>query len=335
MGKNQSKIRGMIDNTYKEGIVWSLFVSLFEFFYSIFHKKTANYPNKNLLIEELREMVGRLEPISEVKSQASNEWIKHANQARELILTKDPSMFLRRVPIRDTMNVTNSKFIIEELNSLKKSPDWNSLWKNIIIETKIGGQIPFIFYPKSSGNTIHLTYIISKFEEKTGKNFTDLDFIFEFGGGYGNLCRLIHKLGFHGKYIIFDFPVFSALQEFYLKASELSIYKKNEINSQEKGVFLINNAGDLEALEKRPLIKGKSLFIATWSLSETSLKNRETIWEYLSKFGYFIIGYQNKFGEVNNKKYFDMLKREQTNILWYDRSLKQLPQHNLLIGKVK
>jgi hypothetical protein len=257
MGKNQSKIKGMIDNSYKEGVVWSLFAKLFEFFYCIFYRKSISYSNKNILIEELKKEVSKSEPINGTNSKADSAWIKYTNQVRKLVLTKDPSTFLRWIPIRDTMNVTNSKFIIEELNDSKKSPYWNSLWKNTIIETKIGGQIPFIFYLKSSGNTIHLTYIISKFKEKTGKNFTDLDFIFEFGGGYGNLYRLIHKLGFHGKYIIFDFPVFSALQKFYLKASGLSIYKKNKIDFQKKGTFPINNVEILEVLKTRPLIKKK------------------------------------------------------------------------------
>lgn len=321
----------MKNNTYKNSKGWLFLTRIFELLHLFTYKKIDR-----ALIEEFKKEVSKLEPLEQNNSEANNEWIKYANEVRELVLSKDPSIFLRWIPIKNTMNVTNSKFIIEELNDLKKSPYWNSLWRDTIMETKIGGQIPFIFYPQSSGNTIHLTYIISKFKEKTGKNFTDLNFIFEFGGGYGNLCRLIHKLDFQGKYIIFDLPIFSALQKFYLKSSGLPVYIKNEADTRRKGVFFINDMKGLKALVEMGFFnKGKSLFVATWSLSETSLKTRETIEKFLSNFNYFMIGYQDRFGEVYNKEYFAKLKKEYNDIVWYDWPLKQLPAHNLLIGKKK
>ncbi|MFH1642069.1 MAG: hypothetical protein ABIC04_04165 [Nanoarchaeota archaeon] len=327
--KSIQKKRGMIDDTYKDNKLWAGIVSIFEFLCNLFPTRKANRE----LIVELKEGTRNSEYIKETDSRAYNDWIKHANRIRKLILHGNPNKFLQWAPIKDTMNITNSKFIIEELNDLKKSPHWDSLWKNTTMETKIGGQLPFILYPKSSGNTIHLTYIISKFKEKTGKNFTDLDFIFEFGGGYGNLCRLIHKLGFRGKYIIFDLPIFSALQKFYLKSSGLPVYASSEIGIQRKGVFCID---DMKALiEMEFPNRDKSLFIATWSLSETSLKARQTIEKFLSNFNYFMMGYQDKFGEVNNREYFDKLKKERNDILWYDWPFKQLPAHNLLMGKNK
>jgi len=326
--KSMQKKRGMINDTYKDNKLWSGIVLMFEFLCNLFPTRKVNRE----LIAALREETRNLEYIKETDSNAHNDWIKHANRTRKLILHGNPNKFLQWIPIKDTMNATNSKFIIEELNNLKKSPYWNSLWKNTIVETKIGGQLPFILYPKSSGNTIHLTYIISEFKEKTGKDFTDLNFIFEFGGGYGNLCRLIHKLGFLGKYIIFDLPIFSALQKFYLKSSGLPVYTKSEIDIQKKGVFCIN---DKVLVGMGFPNDGKSLFIATWSLSETSLKAREMIEKFLSNFNYFIMGYQNRFGEVDNKKYFAKLKKEYNDIIWYDWPLKQLPAHNLLVGKKK
>ncbi|MFH1780479.1 MAG: hypothetical protein ABH841_00495 [Candidatus Nealsonbacteria bacterium] len=327
--KSMQKKRGMINDTCRDNKFWAGIVLIFEFLCNLFPTRKVNRE----LIIELRGETRNLEYIKETNSKAYNDWIKYANRTRKLILHGNPNKFLQWAPIKDTMNVTNSKFIIEELNDLKKSPHWNSLWQNIIMEAKIGGQIPFIFYPQSSGNTIHLTYIISKFKEKTGKNFTDLDFIFEFGGGYGNLCRLIHKLGFRGKYIIFDLPIFSALQKFYLKSSGLPVYAKSEIDIQKKGVFCINNIKVL--LEMGFPNEDKNLFIATWSLSETSLRVRATIEKFLSNFNYFMVGYQNRFGEVDNKEYLAKLKKEYNDIMWYDWPLKQLPAHNLLIGKKK
>ena len=42
--------------------------------------------------------------------------------------------------------------------------------------------------------------------------------IVEFGGGYGSMCRLLHKLGFSGQYFIYDLPEFVALQRYFLKS---------------------------------------------------------------------------------------------------------------------
>ena len=42
------------------------------------------------------------------------------------------------------------------------------------------------------------------------------DVIVEFGGGYGSMCRLVRKLGFKGRYVIFDLRPILALQKYYL-----------------------------------------------------------------------------------------------------------------------
>jgi hypothetical protein len=44
----------------------------------------------------------------------------------------------------------------------------------------------------------------------------DAPVIVEFGGGYGEMASLIHHLGFHGLYVIIDYPEFLLLQEYYL-----------------------------------------------------------------------------------------------------------------------
>lgn len=152
--------------------------------------------------------------------------------------------------------------------------------------------------------------------EKTGKKFNELNFTLEFGGGYGNLCRLIHKLGFQGKYIIFDLPVFSALQKYYLKLSGLPVFE--EIIAT--GIFCINDIKKLIKILRKytPTDKDKNLFIATWSLSESPLHVRRKISEFFPMYGYYLIGYQDKFGEIDN---------------WFDYALKYLPGHNLLIGR--
>lgn len=340
MGRGQSKIinkenyKGMIDETYRDPIIWRFFIAVFDFFiYFLYPKKKAD-PR---LIDDLKKQVSNYKKIDYTNSQAYNDWIKHANKTRDMILKKDPSFFLRWHSIRNTMNVSNSKFILTELKTLKRTKKWDNFWKDFIKEPFIGGQIPFMFNFSTSGNTIHLAYIINEFEKRAGKNISDFDYIFEFGGGYGNLCRLIHKRGFNGKYILFDMPVFSSLQKFYLKSIGLPVSDFNsieEIKNKKSGIFCIKNIDEaLKILEETNSNNPtRNLFIATWSISESAIYIREKFHKFINDFNYFLIGYQDKFGEVNNKEYFEEFKKLNPEVKWHDRALKHLFSHNILIG---
>jgi len=300
---NRERYKGMIDETYSDPITWKIFIIFFNFFiFLLFPKKKASLE----LIDDLRKEVSSDKKINYTNSQSYNDWIKHANRTREMVVKRDPSLFLRWYPIRSTMNTSNSKFLLTELKELKKSEKWNNLWRDFIKEPFIGGQIPFIFDFSTSGNTIHLTYIIDKFWEKTDKNPSDFDYIFEFGGGYGNLCRLIHKIGFNGKYIIFDIPIFSSLQKFYLKLSGLPVFDNGEIKNKKSGIFCVKNVEEAaktleETASDNPM---RNLFIATWSISEAPLYIRERFYRFIKNFDYFMMAYQDRFGEINNKDYF-------------------------------
>jgi hypothetical protein len=52
-----------------------------------------------------------------------------------------------------------------------------------------------------------------------GLDVRGFDFVIEFGGGYGSLCRLFFNQQFKGQYVLFDLPPFSALQHFFEDAS--------------------------------------------------------------------------------------------------------------------
>lgn len=67
-----------------------------------------------------------------------------------------------------------------------------------------------------SNNLIHQAYHLQQWEHTTGQRIENLKSIVEFGGGYGAMCLLCHQLGFSGRYIIYDLPEFSLLQQYYL-----------------------------------------------------------------------------------------------------------------------
>lgn len=47
-----------------------------------------------------------------------------------------------------------------------------------------------------SGNLIHCAYYLFKFKQLTNKNATDINVIFEFGGGYCSVFRVFRNANF-------------------------------------------------------------------------------------------------------------------------------------------
>jgi hypothetical protein len=154
-----------------------------------------------------------------------------------------------------------------------------------------------------------------------------MDFIFEFGGGYGNMCRLLHKLRFQGRYVLFDLPAFSALQKFYLESAGLTVHPVGSFEKERKGCFCIS---EMEQL-KYVLSSGKtnnSMFIATWSISETPLELRNNVLPHVKDFGAFLIAYQSGFKEIDNLSYFQEWTKSLNNIDWQDTRIEIMKHHN-------
>lgn len=331
--KKYNKERGLLNDSYQNN-ARRLLEKILSFVMNLFSYKLQKPDERELrLIEELRNNT-RLFSYTSIGSLAEDEWMKHASRVSKLIQVDDPRRFLLWNPIKDTMGGSNYLFVIPELKYLKARPDWHSRWKRAIIEDKVGKQTPFFLYPKSSGNLIHHAYVVANYEEKTGRKVDQADFIFDFGGGYGSVCRLIHKLGFKGKYLIFDISVFTQIQIFFLKSIGLPVYTYEEFKKVDRGICCISSYDQLKECfaDYKRMPDSNRLFIAMWSISESPISVREPIMNNMELFNNFIVGYQDMFGEVDNRKYFSEIKKK--NVAWHDRPLKQLPRHNLLVGSV-
>jgi hypothetical protein len=329
-----NKDRGLLSDSYHNNLKRTI-EEIISFIMDIFFSKKLNLPNeqeKNLINDLRKNTVDFSYDFQQ--SEAESEWMKHAKRVSELIQIDDPRRFLKWNPVKDTMGGSNYFFVTHELKYLKSNLNWRDRWKENLSEDKIGCQSPFFLYPKSSGNLIHHAYILANFENHSNKKIDDMDFVFDFGGGYGSICRLIHRLGFKGKYLVYDIPVFSQLQTFFLKSIGLPVYSINEFKKIESGICCISNYEDLERYftEIKNLKPSKNLFVATWSISETSIRTRDSIIKFFDLFDTFIIGYQDRFGEVDNRKYFKKLITQINKLTWIEKELKHLPHHNLLLG---
>lgn len=278
------------------------------------------------LIEKLRSELKEYVVFS--KANAEDLWIKNVNELLELIRTKDPRRFLRWNVIRRTMFVDCAPYIKEEYNYLRKN-DWNT-WKQVIRETKVGCPYPFLLYPMTSENSIHHAYHLARFQNQIEEKIADADLVFEFGGGYGCMCRLIHKMGFKGKYVILDLPVVSALQVLFLKMTGLDA--ELELNARSNGISCVSERSQIERLLQNATSK-RSIFIATWSISEAPIEKRKSVLNLVKSFDSFLIAYQKSFGEADNIAFFNNWTKDLSNVQWYKCEISHIPNNYYLFGR--
>jgi putative sugar O-methyltransferase len=283
------------------------------------------------LTDELRQSIRELPPLSPETSETSAQgiWTRNRLAIRERILNDDPRRFLNWEVIKNTMFFSNTPYITPAFDSLRRSEQWESRWRAAVRESKVGLPLKFPGYEESSGNLIHQVYNLSQFEAHSGRTIEDFKAIVEFGGGYGSTCRVAHQLGFNGTYFIFDLPELSALQRFYLKLNGVQVADAGRNAEATEGVICLSSIPELEsALAERAI----DLFIANWSLSETPLELRREFLPLVANAGAFLIGYQDKFGEVDNREFFAEWSERQPDVAWTNVRIEHLPANNYLIG---
>lgn len=269
--------------------------------------------------EATLEALGRL-PHSDLDglSDEAAYWYRYQDQIRKELLDCNLDGFLRGTRIEGTMAPRNAPRFHHEFTTLQKQPDWQSRWYPAIREVPVGKPVPHVHCEETSPNAIHQAYHLLQFELTTGKQISDLQFIFEFGGGYGCLCRIAHKLGFQGRYTIYDLPVLSLLQWYYLGTVGIG------------GVDLITDISSLKvSLEQIP---DESLFVAIWSLCEVDMPLRRKIERLVAEFPTFLLAYHRSMLGIDNIAYFDGFARRHDRD-WTKWRVKHLRAHYYLIGR--
>jgi hypothetical protein len=258
------------------------------------------------------------------KSAAAEDWLQNRRRLRELLAGGDPRRFLEWQVIRNTMFITNTPYVRRELDALKKAADWQSRWRPVLKEDAAGCPSRFRWRLSSSGSLIHYAYHVHAIAPMLGRRVDQFDRIVEFGGGYGGFCRVLWRLGFRGRYVIFDLPEFSALQRYYLQSVGVPLATASRPN----GVHCISDAADLAA-EAAP---GEGLFIGLWSISETPVDFRRNILQAVGGLGHFLIAYQGQFGEVDNVQFFTDWSAGQKRLKWTESPIAHLPGSRYLVG---
>lgn len=278
------------------------------------HKLPAATEHEKQLIGKFRNEMSKASA-----KKAGPSWQGFSQRLKVYARFFDPRNFLNWQLIFGTMFM---KELPEEyFAEFKASPQWASYWMSLLQEDRWGNPAPNTQLTGSSGNVLTHAFHLFRFQKQTKVDFSKLSLVVEFGGGYGSMCRLIRRLGFNGTYILYDLPEFLCLQKFYLEGLGLQTdyFSQNKTGMRN---LLVSSQSDLE---KAVSIYGvvDSLFVATWSISETPLDTRKQIFNMVKNFQYFLFGFQEKFDNVNNGEYFDRLAAENSGREWKKEILEK------------
>lgn len=203
----------------------------------------------------------------------------------------DPKHFVLWPCVYHTMLVDHWAGIVQE-------HEYSYAWEHLSVDDRIAA----IDIRKDSSlqlNDIHQLYHLLRWQEITGKRIADMESIYEFGGGYGAMALAANRLGFRGKYYIYDLPEFALLQQWYL------------------GQQGVNNVEWRQRIVKQDV----DMLIACYSLSETTIEQRDTVLNKVSADNYLFL-YSAKWEEYNNWEYFSELDFGKT---WAHEHIAHLP----------
>ncbi len=258
----------------------------------------------------------------------AESWTKFATQMKESFLSKNPSDFLQWELIKYTITSFNSTMVDQEYTSLKSNTAFYSKWNNLLIENGYGNPDRFWKNRTFGTNKIHQAFHLLQLFEKINLDLSSIEYVLEFGGGYGNMCTIFKRINSNIKYTIFDLPELLCLQKFYLNTLNIPC----EIDLADS--VTLTKSIDIVTSENKEFKKQK-LFIATWSLSESPFELRDNFIPIIDTFENILIAYQHDFDKMGNIQYFSTFKKKLSNHEWLEYPVPTMKGSYYLIGKRK
>lgn len=123
-------------------------------------------------------------------------------------------------------------------------------------------------------NSAHHLHHLMRFEQVTGRKIGDFESAVEFGGGYGNMARIVRNIGSCKTYSIVDLLLFSCIQSVFLG----TVAGNGQVafadgNSKGSAKFLLH---PLFRTDSTANLRGE-LFLSTWALSESTRATYEWV----------------------------------------------------------
>lgn len=175
--------------------------------------------------------------------------------------------FLSNETINGTMVFTDKKAHLAELDELTRLMGRPALDR--IISKDLNRAFTSGKSRKGAAiNSTHHLYHLTRFERATGRKIDTIKSVVEFGGGYGNMGRVMANAGSPEAYTIIDLLLFSCVQYVFLStvAGKERVALCNGPESGQKPLFTLY---PLTLLDSAASLRGE-MFLSTWALSEST-----------------------------------------------------------------
>jgi len=281
-------------------------------------------------LQHTRELLTELESALE-RQAVTGEWAGLAADICRALKAGGADGFLRLPPIAKTVHPRIRGRSRDYLRYLLASRRFSAELQRALTESPVGRPLVNPHYPLSSPLLVQHGYHLVRLLEATDLDAAALRLVVDFGAGYGSFFRLLRNLGYRERYLIWDLPVMCALQRFYLR----NVFPTGP-GGQPPGNLEWVVSGDAAAaatIARHSTEHQPSLFIATWSLSETPLAVRERITPALAGFTHILCAYQRAFGEHDNVQYFRALEKSLPGFDWQHAECPVYRGNFYLIGR--
>ncbi len=208
------------------------------------------------------------------------DWSGWAGRIRAAFLPGVPLAFLREPTLRYTMVFGARRGILPTRLRLRRVLEafGADLARTLEREDYLG--LPTITDPSflTSANRTHHAAHLAEYAEATGSAFWSCRSIIEWGGGYGNMARLIRRMSPQVTYTIIDLPELLALQWVYLGSLE----GEDQLNVIAPGEPLVLKRGKINLVSSRTLLSSDTVptcdgFLSTWALTESPRAMQEWV----------------------------------------------------------
>lgn len=290
-------------------------------------KILGEYPPASLACSE--ELIQALETAAAgARTAVDGEWATFAVEIGSALRVNGVDRFLRLPPIAKTVHPRIRSPGRRYLAYLFGSKRFSPRIQQALSESPVGMPLVNPHYPFSSPVLVQHGYHLIRLLESTDIDLSQLRQVVDFGGGYGSFFRLLRNLGYRDRYLICDLPVMCALQRFYLRnvfPTGPGMQPPENLRWQSDDVP--------ETLQREAAQHSPSLFVATWSLSETPLTVRNEIAPALAGFNYVLLAYQRAFGGHDNVQYFTSLEKTLPQFNWQHTECPVYKNNFYLIGQ--
>jgi len=262
------------------------------------------------------------------QTAGQGEWTHLSAEIAGALREHGANEFLRLAPIAKTVHPRIRSAGPGYRDYVFRSARFTPALQQALTESPVGKPLLNPYYPLSSPLLMQHAYHLIRLLEATDLEVSGLGLVADFGGGYGSFFRLLRNLGYRGRYLICDLPAMCALQRFYLR----NLFPSDPggeppANLQWVTQDIPRHLGEQGAAH-RP-----SLFVATWSLSETPPTVREAIAPALGGFTYVLCAYQRAFAGIDNARYFQALERSLPQFTWRHAECEVYRNNFYLIGR--